>query len=214
MAEIPPWFPRSQTLLGSPFLRPLPQPPPKRRAFISYFDGDGYWVDQFVKTFGSGGANTFIPRGIGITDADDFVHSYDPEYVMSRIREECLEDSSVTIVLVGRCTHSRRYVDWEIKSSLRQAGNEPPNGLLGIILPGASITTMLGGTTLPCCPDRLAKNINSGYAKWYHYPRSAENLRAWIEDACNARTSRSQVIVNPNEMMKYNARCLVCSQTH
>jgi len=35
---------------------------------------------------------------------------------MRRIREEKLQDSTVTIVLVGNCTNSRRYVDWKIKA--------------------------------------------------------------------------------------------------
>ena len=53
---------------------------------------------------------------------------------MNQIREKCLLDSTVTIVLLGKCTHSRRHVDWEIKSSLRQ-GASAPNGLIGIVLP-------------------------------------------------------------------------------
>ncbi|WP_372493341.1 TIR domain-containing protein [Janibacter melonis] len=40
---------------------------------------------------------------------------------MDRIRTKYLGDSSVTIVLVGSCTWARRYVDWEVYSSLRRA---------------------------------------------------------------------------------------------
>jgi hypothetical protein len=36
---------------------------------------------------------------------------------MSEIRRKYLGNASVTIVLIGSCTHSRRYVDWEIKLS-------------------------------------------------------------------------------------------------
>lgn len=53
---------------------------------------------------------------------------------MRKIREQKLEDSTVTIVLVGSCTHSRRYVDWEVKASLQQ-GQSLPNGLITINLP-------------------------------------------------------------------------------
>lgn len=50
-------------------------------------------------------------------DGDFDFDSNNPEYIMRRIREEKLHDSTVTIVLIGNCTHSRRYVDWEIKAS-------------------------------------------------------------------------------------------------
>jgi len=52
---------------------------------------------------------------------------------MRRIREEKLQDSTVTIVLVGNCTNSRRYVDWKIKAWLQQ-GQSIPNGLIAINL--------------------------------------------------------------------------------
>ena len=57
--------------------------------------------------------------------------SNNPQYIMRKIREDKLEDSTVTIVLVGSCTHSRRYVDWEVKASL-QCGQSLPNGLIAI----------------------------------------------------------------------------------
>ncbi len=68
-------------------------------------------------------------------DNYDFINSTDTDYVMKCIRENYLSDSTVTIVLIGSCTHSRRYVDWEIKSSLRQGQYTTPNGLIGILLP-------------------------------------------------------------------------------
>ena len=55
---------------------------------------------------------------------------------MAEIRRKYLLDSSVTILLIGSCTHSRRYVDWEIKSSLRR-GMNVPSGLLAYVLPSA-----------------------------------------------------------------------------
>lgn len=86
----------------------------KRKVFISYYHGDQEAVNKFVKDFG----DVFIPKTVGVKDGDfDFV-SNNPEYIMRRIREEKLGDSTVTIVLIGECTHSRRYVDWEIKASL------------------------------------------------------------------------------------------------
>ncbi len=54
--------------------------------------------------------------------------------VIGQIRTRYIADSTVTMVLVGRCTHSRRHVDWEIRASLRQGDVYTPNGLLGVNL--------------------------------------------------------------------------------
>ena len=48
----------------------------------------------------------------------------DTERVMQRIRDEYLKDSTVTVVLIGQHTWQRKYVDWEIYSSLRLSSNK------------------------------------------------------------------------------------------
>src|SRR5262249_35215265 len=107
--------------------------------------------------------------------------------------------ASVTIVMIGRCTWARRYVGWEIQSSLRQGLTvPPPNGLLGIVLPSA------GQTPVP--PSRLQANIESGYAQWYWYPQDAGSLSNMIETAFQART-RTHQIVNPRDRFYNNRMC-------
>ena len=88
----------------------------RRTVFISYYHGDQEAVNKFIRDF----SDVFIPKAVGIKDGDFVFNSDNPQYIMRRIREEKLQDSTVTIVLIGRCTHSRRYVDWEIKASLQQ----------------------------------------------------------------------------------------------
>ncbi len=120
-----------------------------------------------------------------------------------------MRDSTVTIVLIGKCTHGRRYVDWEIKTSL-QRGDYVPNGLLGILLPSRGNSDYL--------PSRFRDNWQRGefdcYARYRAYPTSAQQLADWIEDAYNARTTRAHLIQNKADMMKYNSKCLVCGITH
>lgn len=180
----------------------------RRKVFISFHQQDRNEVDEFIKKWAYS-ENIFIPRVLGANDNDEFINSSNTEYVMSRIRELYLTDSTVTIVLVGKCTHSRRYVDWELKSSLRQ-GSYTPNGVMGIILPSRGNTSYL--------PPRLADNWSPGhencYARYWAAPTSADQLRAWIEDAHQARTTRAHLIKNSNEMMKYNSRCKECGITH
>lgn len=177
----------------------------KRKIFISHYKGDRYEVDKFITDFPDG----FIPKVLGANDNDEFINSTDTGYVMQRIRDKYLEDSTVTIVLLGSCTHSRRYIDWEIKSSLQQ-GMDLPNGLIGIALPSRG-----GSVNLP---DRLAANWDSGhrdcYASCWQYPSSEPELQQWIEDAYQARITRANLIDNSLPTMGYNSRCIDCGEAH
>lgn len=180
----------------------------KRKVFISYYHGDQEAVNKFVQDF----SDVFIAKTVGIKDGDFDFDSTNPEYIMRKIREKKLQDSTVTIVLVGSCTHSRRYVDWEVKASLQQ-GNTLPNGLIAINLPYMGSEGAL--------PERVLKNISRddkgndlGYARYYVYPNSKQQLREWIEDAYAARTNRAKLIKNPNEMMGYNKKCNKHGVTH
>lgn len=177
----------------------------KRKVFISHFREDREEADKFIDDF----KDVFIPKVLGANDNDEFINSENPEYVMRRIREIYLGDSTVTIVLLGSCTHSRRYIDWEIKSSLRQ-GKYSPNGLMGIVLPSQNNTARL--------PDRFRANWSKGhkdcYARYWSYPSTQQKLREWIEDAYQARETRSHLIDNSLTMMGYNTICSICSVTH
>lgn len=180
----------------------------KRKVFISHYKGDRKEVDEFIRKFAIE-EKVFTPYVLGANDNDEFINSTNPEYVMTKIREKYLQDTTVTIVLIGSCTHSRRYVDWELKSSLRQGGYIP-NGVIGILLPSQGNTANF--------PPRLAENWSKEhvncYARCWAYPKTPEQLGAWIDDAYNARTTRASLIVNPQDMMKYNRECKICKKTH
>jgi hypothetical protein len=57
-------------------------------------------------------------RTLGLDEfGDDFaehINSGDSDYVMRCIREKKIAGTSCTVVLIGKCTWARRYVDWEI----------------------------------------------------------------------------------------------------
>lgn len=164
----------------------------KHKCFISYHEADKKAVDDFCETF----SGTFIRRGI--TMEDDIIDSDNTDYVMQRIRELYLQDSTVTIVLIGKCTWARKFVDWEVQSSLRQSKNAPsPNGLVAIQL-WESYKTL---------PDRVLSNVNSEYASFYKYPANGGILSNIIDSAFNARTNKADSIVNPRERYTYNRSC-------
>jgi hypothetical protein len=176
----------------------------RRKCFISYYSGDKVEVDAFLRDFG----DVFIPKAIGVTDGDDFINSDDTSYVMSRLRDRYLGDSTVTICLIGHCTHSRRYVDWELKTTLRQGGYTP-NGLIGIVLPSLGTSSNQ--------PPRFKENWRADgncYALYKAYPTTKADLKAWIEDAFTRRTTRAHLISNSQEMLKYNRSCIVHGVTH
>jgi hypothetical protein len=206
----------------NPFFAP---PPPKRNVFISSFHADRAEVDAFIYRWATL-EKVFTAKALCTFDNDDFINSTNPEYVMGEIRRKYIGDASVTIVLIGKCTHSRRYIDWEIKASLRR-GQSLPNGLLAYILPSAMPPAFgLYGSPLewtqrgwPRIPERLATNWNCVhqqhcYARYYTMPDSGGVLRQTIEHAFWDRTNRASLIKNESEMMKYNIQCGACGISH
>lgn len=86
----------------------------RHKVFISYHHDDQKEVEDFVKTFADE-RNVFIARALAVGMEQDIIDSDNADYVMQRIRKLYLKDSTVTIVLIGKCAWARRYVDWEFK---------------------------------------------------------------------------------------------------
>lgn len=174
------------------------------KVFISYHHDDQDEVEDFVETFDYE-RKVFITRALGAGIAQDIIDSTDTDYVMRRIRQLYLRDSTVTIVLIGRCTWARRYVDWEIQASLRHGATVTPNGLLGIKLPSYRKTYAY--------PHRLNLNLKQSdeqedcYARVMDYPVRKDTLAGWIDDAFYARTQRANLIVTPRDRFSYNRPC-------
>lgn len=172
----------------------------RRKCFISYHHADQAIVDGFIRAFDQQ-HNVFIARGLGQEMAQDIIDSNDVDYVMRRIREDHIGDSSVTLVMIGGCTWARRYVDWEIQASLRYSETSLPNGLLGIRLwnhgpyPDRFNTNLRGPGDLDC------------YARHIDYPSSADSLWFAIERAYERRTTHRNYIKNRRERFLYNRPC-------
>jgi hypothetical protein len=79
----------------------------RRKVFVSYFHGDRAWAQHFINTFGAANG-VLIPKALGLDyDGADRINSQNTDYVMEQIRERCIGDSSVQIVLIGPCTQLR-----------------------------------------------------------------------------------------------------------
>jgi MTH538 TIR-like domain (DUF1863) len=180
---------------------------PRRKCFISYHHADEAEVSSFVRTFDHG-RNLLIVRGLGTDMPGDVVNSTDTDYVMRRIRELYIKDSTVTLVMLGKCTWARRYVDWEIQASLYQREGTHPNGLLAIKLPSFPAN----GSH----PDRFNKNLLTDenkkdwgdcYARHMSYPTSEQQLVDEIEEAYGRRTTHKHMIRNSRDRFGYNRDC-------
>lgn len=172
--------------------------PIRRKCFISYHHADQAWVDYFENTFDHT-HDVFIARRLG-SMPDDLIRSSDTSYVMSKIRTDYIQDSTVTIVLLGAHTWGRRYVDWEIQSSLRSGETAIPNGLLGIKLPS------FGGF-----PPRMSANLlapgalpDSNYAGHIPFPENLDVLANAIEWAFQRRITHRNRIINIRDRMMQN----------
>lgn len=72
---------------------------------------------------------------------DDPINSNDLEYIMRRIREDYLSDSTVTIFLIGSHSNEnlgefeQRFIKRELQASLYHGIGNTQNGILGVVLP-------------------------------------------------------------------------------
>ena len=167
----------------------------RHKVFITFHQADKEYVDRFVTRF----SDVMIPKVLGVSDLDEFIGSDDSDYVMRKIRERYITESTVTIMMAGKCTWARKYVDWEIASSLRNDPNNKRNGLLGIKLPymPAGVTTV---------NDRFHDNVKIGYALFRGYPDTSDDLERWIQRAHDLRDE-----VDPDNTRALRERNGTCS---
>lgn len=153
------------------------------RVFVSYHhELDESYKKIFELRFGNA-AGTLVATGVELGDIDPNLSA---ETIRTKIRDEYLRDSSVTVVLVGELTWQRKHVDWEISSTLRDSKLHARGGLLGILLP-AYHAAQSGGERrrddLHTIPPRLHDNLEGGYAKLYDWSEDASDVQTWIHEA-------------------------------
>lgn len=155
--------------------------------FVSYHHkNDQYEANYLRDTYGKD--DTLIDHSL--KDAYDDVSD---DEILKLIRTNHLKNSTVTIVLIGSKTVSRKWIDWEIYSSLRPYGDRTRNGLLGIYLP-----------TAEDAPVRLQDNIDSGYAVTMKWKNISWQLSTKIDEAYNNR-SKDNLVENSRPRRKRNS---------
>ncbi len=137
-----------------------------RNVFVSYahrLDQDA--ADEFREKFGSE-KMIFSDRSLDNFD----LSRYTDETIKNNYIRPLISKSSVTIILIGKETGGRWWVDWEIYYSLLKTAGNDRNGLLGVLLPNKE----------QWVPSRLNKNIHMG--KIISMPRDFRTLENAIEE--------------------------------
>ncbi len=161
-----------------------------RSIFVSYYHlGDQVYYNEFSRLF----SNSY--GIIHDNSLDRIIDSDDTSYVRQTIREDYITGTSCTFVLCGAITPYRKYVDWEIKSTL-----DKEHGLIGVKLPELKIVN--NGCHKPA---RLQDNINSKYAIWTHWEKlicgGTFTIKRIIEEAIE---KPKKLINNSRAMMTRN----------
>ena len=159
----------------------------RHKIFLSYHhDFDQEYAELIKEIYGSNRA--IIDKSM----YKDISHLCS-ETILQRIRTEHLIDSTVTVVLVGKHTWGRKWIDWEIHASLRPYGYRTINGLVGVYLPGYSNTDF-----------RLTDNIQSGYALELDWSDIEADFIDVIHQAFNRR-DQPELIDNTRGLRERNA---------
>lgn len=180
-------------------LRHTPHPSHRHRVFVSYYHAeDQDYRNRFEGLF-SDIHNIMVSASVAIGDIDPDLNT---ETIRQKIRDKYLRDSTVTVVLVGAHTWQRKFVDWEIGSSLRQTQYNTRSGLLGILLP-THPNYRRGTYTRGIIPPRLYDNIKCGYAKLYNWSEHPYTVQSWIHEAFKRRHENPPPD-NSRDSFKYN----------
>ena len=103
----------------------------KHKVFISYHhENDEFYKDELIRL--SELHDIFIDRSVDTGDIDETLPD---ETIRTKIRDEFLRDSTVTILLAGVETKSRKHIDWELYSSMIDGTKNKKSGILAIVLP-------------------------------------------------------------------------------
>ena len=85
------------------------------------------------------------------------IDSKDEDYIMRKIREDYLSDSTVTIFLIGEKSAEnswgvdQTYIKRELQASLYNGAGNTRNGILGIVLPAMTNKIYKGQYTCSTC---------------------------------------------------------------
>lgn len=120
------------------------------------------------------------------------INSWNEDYIMRRIREDYLCDSTVTIFLIGKYSaesspfQNQTFIKRELQASLYNGSGNTRNGILGIVLPEMMDTIFTGSYTCASCGKKhngVAINDSTTikeFSRNYYIPSTGKC--SWSED--------------------------------
>ena len=158
----------------------------RHKIFVSYHHSD----ENYRKKFDQMMNNDIVNCSVDLGDIDPDIKT---EEIYRQIREY-IKDASVIVVLIGKDTWRRKFVDWEIYSALRQTQSSHRCGLLGIFLPTYGLNT--DNTYNPrTVPPRLYSNVKKGqeFGELITWTENSDWIKKKIDDAFKKRNA-----INPD----------------
>ena len=148
---------------------------PKHKVFVSFHHDDQEYKDEFVYMMEDDIVDISVEDG----DIDETLRT---TTIYRIIRDEYISEATVTVVLIGPCTWKRKYIDWEIGSSLRDTMHNSRCGLLGVLLPNHP------DYRKPTCnaykvPPRFADNLDRNYALLHRWSSNPTKIRNYVHKA-------------------------------
>lgn len=118
------------------------------KCFISFKKEDIEYKDELIKTLKE---ENVIEKSL-----DKTIDSEDGDYIMQKIREDYLKDSTVTLFLIGEHSSENEgydekgrlhnyFIQRELQASLYNGNNNTRNGIVGIVIPKMYNKIFLGG---------------------------------------------------------------------
>ncbi len=124
------------------------------KCFISFKKEDQKYREEIDKLFDE---SDVINKGL-----DKRINSSDGDYIMKKIREDYLKDSTVTLFLIGEHSSENEgfdslgqdknyFIKKELQSSLYNGQGNTRNGILGVVLPSMYDRIYKGTYTCSTC---------------------------------------------------------------
>ncbi|MEY2726708.1 MAG: hypothetical protein RLZZ458_2575 [Planctomycetota bacterium] len=151
------------------------------RIFVSHVADDGKYAEKLRDLIG-----TVSKATITLSRATE---SQYPSLLQQ------LRECSIIVILIGPKTYSSRMVDREIELAIAPRANQPPAGMLGIILPEH------GDFSKPyyepdSVPVRVHDRVLYNYAVLKKWTDEKDKIQAWLSDSMNRRLHLRSTVSN------------------
>ncbi|MBL4596810.1 MAG: TIR domain-containing protein [Robiginitomaculum sp.] len=172
------------------------------KVFISYHhDNDQEYKNHLV--WMNRQHNIFIDKSVKTNDISD---DQSTQTIRQTIRDNYLQDSTVTILLVGTETRYRKHIDWELKSSMINGSVNKKSGILIITLPSLHsnyLTVAHPGEKEKIYPEVHAwTNIETKSVEMSKYPAIPERIMD------NIVNPKARISIVPWDRIKNNPQKL------